>query len=164
MTRILALFGALACLWVLLSGMFAPWLLALGTLSSILVVYLAVRMEVIDRDSFLTRINALKFARYLLWLAREIVLSNLDVSKRILKGRSSISPTVIRVRSTQRTLLGQVIYANSITLTPGTVSINVWKNEIRVHALTREAAESLRTGEMDRRVSELEIGNNGRGA
>ena len=164
MTRILALFGALSCLWLLLSGMFAPLLIALGTLSSILVVYLAVRMEVIDQESFLTRINALKFARYLVWLAGEIVLSNLDVSKRILKGRSSISPTVIRVRSTQRTLLGQVIYANSITLTPGTVSINVWENEIRVHALTREAAESLRTGEMDRRVSELEIDDNGGGA
>ncbi len=164
MIRILALFAALACLWLLLSGIFTPLLIGFGMLSSVLVTYLAVRMELIDRESFLTRINVLRLVRYLLWLAREIVLSNLDVSKRILRGRSTISPTVIRVRSSQRTLLGQVIYANSITLTPGTVSINVWENEIRVHALTREAAESLKKGEMDRRVTELEVGTKGGGS
>jgi len=49
-----------------------------------------------------------------------------------------------------------VIFANSITLTPGTVSINLWRNEIRVHALTRDAAKTLRDGEMDARVSRLE--------
>ena len=156
MIQIAALFGVLVGLWLLLSGFFSPLLLALGLFSAILVAYLAVRMELVDAENFPTRIRLIRLLRYLLWLAHEIVLSNLDVSKRILQGRYSISPTVIRVRSSQRTRLGQVIYANSITLTPGTVSINVWENEIRVHALTREAGEVLMKGDMDRRVTELE--------
>ena len=152
----MALFVALAGLWLLLSGMYAPLLIGLGVLSSVLVAYLAVRMDVIDGQGFPIRIYVFGLLSYLGWLAREIVLSNLDVSRRILGRRHAISPTVIRVACSQRTRLGQVIYANSITLTPGTVSINVGENEIRVHALTREAAQTLRKGEMDRRVTQLE--------
>jgi multicomponent Na+:H+ antiporter subunit E len=63
---------------------------------------------------------------------------------------------VIRVKAGQRRDLGRVIYANSITLTPGTVSIDVEGDEILVHALTREAAEGLRSGVMDRKVCEFE--------
>lgn len=156
MTEILALFAALACLWMLLSGMPAPLLVGLGLLSCLLVSYFAIRMELAQREFYPTRLNVFKLLRYLGWLSYQIVLSNLDVTRRILLGRTSISPTVVRVHSSQRTQLAQVIYANSITLTPGTVAINVGKNEIRVHALTREAAESLSQGEMDRRVTELE--------
>ena len=156
MTQILALFAALGCLWIVLSGMFTPLLIGLGVFSCVVVVYIAVRMELVDREFYPTRLNVFRLLRYVLWLSREIVLSNLDVSRRILKGRSSISPTVVLVHCSQRTQLGQVIYANSITLTPGTVSINVGENQIRVHALTREAADALAKGEMDRRVSALE--------
>ena len=156
MTRMLALFVASVCLWLLLSGIYAPLQIGLGVLSSALVTYVAVRMDSIDRQRFPVRIDLLALLGYFGWLAREIVLSNLDVSRRILRGRRAISPMVIKVGSSQRTRLGQVIYANSITLTPGTVSINVGENEIRVHALTREAAEGLRRGEMDRRVTGLE--------
>ena len=68
----------------------------------------------------------------------------------------SISPVVIKVKSTQGTDLGHVIYANSITLTPGTVSMNVDGDIIEVHALTIEGAENLQAGEMNRRVTLME--------
>ena len=68
----------------------------------------------------------------------------------------SVNPSVIEVKATQETELGQVIYANSITLTPGTVTIDIDKDIIIVHALTLKAAEDLESGDMDRRVTALE--------
>jgi multicomponent Na+:H+ antiporter subunit E len=67
-----------------------------------------------------------------------------------------ISPTIIHVRASQKSDLGKVIYGNSITLTPGTVAIDIDGDKIEVHALTREAAQALRDGDMDRRVTRLE--------
>ncbi len=83
----------------------------------------------------------------------QIVIANIDVARRVLSPSLPISPTLIRVKASQSTDLGQAIYANSITLTPGTISIDVEDGEILVHALTREGAQSLLDGEMDRRVT-----------
>jgi multicomponent Na+:H+ antiporter subunit E len=84
------------------------------------------------------------------------VKSALEVSKIILSPRLPISPTFVRVKPTQRTSVGLAIYANSITLTPGTVSVEVAEAEFLVHALTKEGAASLMEGDMDRRVSRFE--------
>ena len=93
---------------------------------------------------------------YLPWLLTEIVKANIDVTRIILSQEMSIAPRLIRVRASQKTVLGQVVYANSITLTPGTVSLDLRDGEILVHALTHETAEGVLTGEMDARVSRLE--------
>ena len=93
---------------------------------------------------------------YAPWLIWQIVKANVDVARRILDPRLPIRPHVIRIRAGQKTDLGRVIYANSITLTPGTVTIDLEGRDLRVHALTDEAAEGLATGEMDRRVSSTE--------
>ena len=69
-----------------------------------------------------------------------------------------ISPTLVRFRPSQQTDLGLVIHANSITLTPGTISVEVGRNEFLVHAITAEGAASLAGSEMDRRVTDLEAG------
>ena len=95
-------------------------------------------------------------ALYAPWLAWAIVKANMDVTRRILSPSMPISPTLVEVPATQHNQLGQVIFANSITLTPGTVSVDVEDGIITVHALTREAADELATGEMDRRVTRLE--------
>ena len=93
---------------------------------------------------------------YVPWLLLAIFRSNIDVASRILNPRLPVSPTLIRTRATQKTALGKVIYANSITLTPGTVSVDVEDDVVLVHALSRESAEELADGEMDRRVTALE--------
>jgi len=80
------------------------------------------------------------------------VRSNIDVARRILSPGVPISPKLIEVPASQRTDLGKVIYANSITLTPGTISIRIRDGMILVHALSEEAADELLQGEMDRRV------------
>lgn len=93
---------------------------------------------------------------YLIWLAKEVVIANIAVARCVWLGKKSISPRIIVVTANQKSDLGIVIYANSITLTPGTVSIDLEGNNIVVHALNEESAADLLTGEMDRRVCRVE--------
>lgn len=83
-------------------------------------------------------------------------MSNLLVVKHIWLGSHSISPTFAIITASQKTDVGKVIYANSITMTPGTVTVDVVGEEMIVHSLIRENIETLQSGEMDRRVSEME--------
>lgn len=160
--HVLALAAVSYGLWLLLSGHYdvpydVPLLLGLGALAVVLVVTIARRMDRQDRKGQPVRLSP-KSVLYWPWLAWQIVKANLDVARRIISPGMPIRPTLIRVNASQKSELGRVIYANSITLTPGTVSINVDGNTIEVHALTREAAQDLRRGEMDRRVREAEGG------
>lgn len=143
--------------WLLLSGYFEPFLLTLGAMSCVLVVAIALRMDVVDREAFPIHLTS-KVLTYWPWLLKEIWLAAVDVTKRVLSPRCRISPTVVEVEATQHSELGQVIYANSITLTPGTYTIRIHDNRILVHALSRDGAEGLAGGEMDRRVTALEAG------
>jgi multicomponent Na+:H+ antiporter subunit E len=147
----LVLFGV----WLLWSGHTDVLLVTLGALSTVAVIAIAVRMRIVDAEGTPLGLP-LRAMRFLPWLLWQIVKANVDVARRILTPRLPIRPTVIRIKTGQRRDLGRVIYANSITLTPGTVSIDLQGDEILVHALTREAADDLRSGEMDRKVCEFE--------
>lgn len=153
--HIVSLGLVLGTLWALLSGYYTPLLLGLGALSVALVVFIAVRMEVVDHEGHPVHLGARVFG-YWAWLIKEIVIANIDVARRILSPTLKISPRIIRVRSSQTTDLGHTIFANAITLTPGTVSMSVEDGEIVVHALTAESAAALESGEMNRRTSEIE--------
>ncbi|MFQ5844992.1 MAG: Na+/H+ antiporter subunit E [Planctomycetota bacterium] len=144
----------LFAVWVLWSGHLEPSLLILGLVSCGVVVALTRRMELAEPE----RLPGLwwRMVLYAPWLVAAIARANVDVARRILHPRLPIGPRVVRVRAGQRTDLGRVLYANSITLTPGTVSIDMEGDEITVHALTREAAEGLQSGAMDRRVTRME--------
>ena len=149
-----ALLGALFAFWLLWSGHFSPLLLTFGVLSCLFVVFLSHRMGIDDPEGVpLLGVRPLGYAA---WLAVEIVKCNIDVSCRILNPGLPIQPTVIRVKSTQKSDLGRVVLANSITLTPGTVSMAIHGDEITVHALTQSAAEFDASGEMNRRVTAVE--------
>lgn len=155
MLHALSLGLVLYCLWLLLSGYFQALLLSLGGLSVIAIVWIAHRMDVIDHEGHPIHLTARAFL-YWPWLIGEIVKSNIDVAKIIIRRKMPISPMVIEIKSNQETELGQVIFANSITLTPGTVTIAIDRDIMVVHALTREAADGLQTGVMDRRVTAME--------
>ena len=142
----------LGALWILLSGYFEAWLLWLALASVISIVYIAHRMDVNDREGFPIHLSP-RALIYFPWLFVEIIKSNIDVARAILSNK--INPQVIRVRVSQDSELGQTIYANSITLTPGTVTIGVEDNMFDVHALLDETAAGVETGDMDRRVSEM---------
>ena len=147
----LVLFG----LWLLFSGMHAPLLLALGAASSVFVAFIAHRMGLLAPEGPVG-LSPLRCAAYMPWLAWQVAKSNADVVLRILLPSKGISPTVVKVPSTQASDMARTVYANSITLTPGTISIDVRGNEITVHALSREGAEELARGEMDARVTAIE--------
>ena len=146
----------LLALWLTLSGHFDPLLVTLGLLSCVAIVLIALRMDFVDHEWRPIHLLFTRVLFYWVWLVKEIIKANFDVVRRILDPRLPISPTIVRVKASQRTDIGQVTFANSITLTPGTVSMDLQEDEIEVHALTREAAQSLLDGEMDRRVTVLE--------
>jgi multicomponent Na+:H+ antiporter subunit E len=151
----IALMAVLLAVWLLWSGHYTALLITLGVLSVVAVVALAHRMGITDEEGAPIDL-AWPALRYSPWLAWEIIKANIDVASRIVRPSLPISPRLIRVRADLRTDVGRAIYANSITLTPGTVSVEFEGDEIVVHALTREAAEGLQTGEMERRVRRLE--------
>jgi multicomponent Na+:H+ antiporter subunit E len=153
----LSLAASLILFWLLISGDFGLLNLALGLASALLVVAISHRMNVNDREPLPDQLFA-RLPVYLVWLARKVIKSNLDVTRAIWTPGKSISPTMVRLKLSQQTALGKVIYANSITLTPGTVTLAIEGDEILVHALTRADAALLETGEMDRQVRELECG------
>ncbi len=155
MVHAISLYAALFGVWLLLSGMFDPFFLALAAVSCALVVYIALRMDLVDHEGQPVHLTW-RFFTYLPWLAWQIVVANADVARRVLNPRLPIDPVLKWVPSSQRTDLGRVIYANSITLTPGTVSTTVEADRIEVHALTREGLAELERGDMDARVRALE--------
>ena len=155
MKRSLILFVNLFLVWLLLSGHYDAIMITYGVLSSLAVVALMAHFQILDDEALPTHLG-LRLLVYLPWLFKEIVFSNLAVAKVILHPALPIHPRILRVAVSQKTHVGQVIYANSITLTPGTVTLDVRDGQFLVHALTTESAEGLLSGEMDRRVAHLE--------
>ncbi len=147
---------ALFLFWLLLSGMFVPFLVAAGFGSALAVVLFCRRMATIAGTQPDAGIDPFKLAAYLPWLVKEIIVAAWDVSKRILHPRLPISPTLVEFVPTQETEAGLVAHANSITLTPGTISVEVEAGRFLVHALTATAGASLAGSEMDRRCRALE--------
>ncbi|HZM35033.1 MAG TPA: Na+/H+ antiporter subunit E [Burkholderiales bacterium] len=141
--------------WLLLSGMFTPFLVAAGAGSALAVAWLAARMEIADREGHPVHFSVAVLT-YWPWLVKEIAVSAWTVTKIILSPRLPISPTLARFKPSQKSTVGLVTHANSITLTPGTITIEAGRDEFLVHAITREGAASLEDSEMDRRVAALE--------
>ena len=155
MNRTLKTALMLVAVWLLWSGHTEPLLLGFGLASVLLVLLITRRMDRFsgaDEDEY----PSWRFLTYVPWLFWQILKSNIDVARIILDPRLPISPRLIRVRASQRTEAGQAVYANSITLTPGTISLDVREGQILVHALTAEAAASVESAEMDRRASRTE--------
>jgi len=135
-------------LWAILSGMTKPLIVGLGIASCALVVWIAVRMDRVDGFHTPLIPSIIRLVRYTLWLTREIVVANIAVAKLAIAPKLSLKPSMVTVDATDLTELGQVIYANSITLTPGTVSLFIRDGKIEVHSLIDEAAEDLASDRM----------------
>lgn len=155
MKHTLSLFVTLAAFWLLNSGHYSVLILSLGFASIALILVIAHKMDVVDQESQPIHLSR-KIFGYYLWLIKQIIQANITVVKHIWLGVETISPTLKKIKISQQTDMGKVIYANSITLTPGTVAIDLVDNEITVHALLCKDIESLEIGEMDRRVTLLE--------
>ncbi|HRD76037.1 MAG TPA: Na+/H+ antiporter subunit E [Hyphomicrobiaceae bacterium] len=153
--RIVSLFIALLLFWLALSGYFKPFLVGAGVASSLVCIWVARRMGAADGEGHPHHLFG-RALTYFPWLVWEIVKSCWAVTKVILHPRLPISPTMTRVAASQRSSVGLVTYANSITLTPGTITTAVDGNILTVHALVRDGAIDLEGGGMDARVTRFE--------
>lgn len=146
----------LSVLWLLFSGMWThPILVPLGAVSVALTVWLTWRLGIVQRSTDPSRL-ALPSIRYWPWLMVQIVRANLQVVARVFQSVDRLSPTLATVRISQRTDVGRSIMANSITLTPGTVTLEVHEDRIEYYAMSEELVDELNAGDMDRRVTRLE--------
>lgn len=141
--------------WLLWSGIYQPLIIGLGVASCVAVVLISRSMGIVDDEGAPIHLT-LGLLTYIPWLTWAIIKANVDVALRILKPSLPISPRLIRITPGQKTDVGLVVYANSITLTPGTVTCEAEGSEFVIHALTKEAADDVATGDMDRRVTRLE--------
>lgn len=142
-----------------MSGHWHPIILTLGVLGVVLVVWLSNRMGLVDEEGMPVEIFG-RVLPYWGWLGAEVVKSNIAVGKRVLAKDPGLSPRMVDVPDGQTSDLGRVLYGNSITLTPGTITLDTQNGTMRVHALTEEGAEDLRGGEMQRRTARVNGGGN----
>ena len=141
---------ALAATWWVLSGYTKPLLLTLGAISLGLVLWMAARMRILDRETapYLTIPQTLN---YFVWLFKEIVKANVAVVRAVMAPDLAVSPTLVKIPANGKSDLAKTMFANSITLTPGTVSVDLQEDHILVHALLSEMSDPDDFAEMSDR-------------
>ena len=155
--KALLLFVFYFVIWLLLSGHYDPLLITLGVLSCIICLYVTWKAKFID-DEGLPLHLLIRLPMYTVWLFKEIIKANIDTAKIIIFNNPD--PQNFRVKSSQKTEAGKVTYANSITLTPGTVTTELDGDVLEVHALSSDMADDVKSGAMDKKVSWLEGNKN----
>lgn len=156
MLRAVGLGAVLFAFWLALSGHYTPLLLSFGVGSCVLVVYLVMRMDFVDAEGAPFHVAGRFFLLYLPWLMKEVLVANIEVAKVILSPTLDISPRMVVFHGAQKTDLGRAIYANSITLTPGTITTGVEGNEFQIHALRAADLETDEEEKMDARCCRVE--------
>lgn len=156
--RIIFASALLFSLWLLLSGHYGNLLLGLGAFSCLLVAWIGEKFGLFNSDFSTLKFNA-KLPRFLPWFFIEIIKSNLDVCWRILHPKLPIDPQFVSVKASQHSDMARAVYANCITLTPGTYSLDINEENIEVHALTKQVADDIQQGEMSKRLAMLESSN-----
>lgn len=155
--RLVLIVITLFAFWLLLSGHYAPWFTVSGFLFAVLVAVLCRFRDIADAEGFPFGLLP-RAVIYWPWLLVEIVKSGLNVARIILDPKLPISPTMVRVDARQGTAVGLATYANSITLTPGTLTVEASERDhtLWVHAIERSSAEGFADDEMNRRVAWFE--------
>lgn len=152
--RVLLLGALLVVGWLLWSGLYKPLLLGLGVVSCLLTLYVIRRMGYFENDTY-----AFHYQRgmtlFWLWLGIEVVRSSLEVARIVLRPRLQVEPKTVTIDASDLSLVGRALLGNAITLTPGTLTMDVDRGQLLVHALTEQGAQQIQQGEMLRRVRGL---------
>ena len=161
LSQFLGLTLGLFAIWIMLSGQLETKFLLIGFFSSLAISYVCFPLLLIkgrdrEKDFFVFCVNYLKLFYYSLWLMGEIFKASIDVAKEILKPHMDYEPRVTYFSMPFENPMASVILANSIILTPGTITLDVTDDGIfEVHALTKSAAEDLLSGTMAEKVARL---------
>lgn len=147
--------------WLIISGSLQLKFLIMGAVACIVIAWVCTPLFMIDNIShtkkyFLLDIPLISLIGYAFWLLKELILANLDVAKSVWKKEMPIEPQLLHFRVSMDNPVALVLLANSITLTPGTITLNVSRENIyEIHALTPTAAEGIRSGAMAKKVGKL---------
>ena len=149
-----ATFAVMLLFWVVLSGMFDAFHLSLGVICCLLIAHFSHDLLFFGDGKYSNSKSLLGLIAYLPWLFYQILLANLQVAYIVLNPRmlDLIDPHVIRFKTKLKRPISKVTFAQSITLTPGTITVSIHDDEFSVYALTRSASDSL-PGEMEGRVA-----------
>lgn len=154
--RRLVFVAAMIALWFLLSGYFEKaTLVAFGAFTIAVTLWFAERAEVVDREGVPTSVFP-GIIPYMGWLTLEIGKANVAVAQEVMKREIKLAPKLFRVPARQASDLTRTIYANSVTLTPGTVTVDVREDALLIHALDESFADLEALADMGDRVSKLE--------
>lgn len=153
--RLLAAIAMLFLVWVLWGGLMKTPVWQLGLVSCGLVLWLTLRMGLARND--LLGIHLLhRMPRYWLWLIWQMVISNIQVLKLVLGPRSALQPRVVEIEAEAGSPFALALFGNSLTITPGTLTIDIDGRRITAHCLTPNNAEDLLKGAMNRRVARVD--------
>lgn len=155
MRYLLSLAIVLSLLWLGMSGVYKPLMFMLGAGSVAFVVWMSMRMDVVGVEHNPV-LYSWRLPVYWLWLLWEIIKSNIEVARAAISPDRLVRPSVVKVPMKLRSAVGKVTYANSVTLTPGTVTLLLEEDHLEAHALTQSSAESLESGAMERKIAWLE--------
>ncbi len=146
----------LVVFWLALSGHYTALILILGAGSCIWVQLISKRMDIVDHDSVPIHLIPLRIFIYWVWLIKEILLSTWAVSKLILAPNINLNQKVVHLPADEMSDMEKTVYANSITLTPGTLTLEVENSKLEIHTLRGDMLEPLERGDMSNRVRLLE--------
>ncbi len=149
------LIAFLSLFWLALSGHYTALLLFLGVISVVWVALIARRMDIVDHEGRVLRILSISAVPYFIWLIYQILLSCVAVARMILSPIERLHPVVDHVSADGMTDIEKVAYANSITLTPGTLTLEVHEDTLEIHSVQSDLVESLKAGSMSNRIRRL---------
>jgi len=156
-----AVFVILYAFWLVFSGHYDAFHLSLGVLCAALVSYFSHDLLVSTPPDGSEATKTWRFILYLPWLIYQVILANLHVVRLVFDTRD-VAPRIVRFKTRLRDDLAQVAFANSITLTPGTITMDIDDDEFVVHAISEKVATDLLNGEMERRIAHVFMESDGR--
>ena len=147
---------AMFIFWILLSGEFTFILITSGVVASLITAYLSHDIFIGKADLKTETGRVFKFIVYIPWLLWEIILANVEIAYLVLSPKPLVDPQIVRFKNDLKTDLGIVTLAHSITLTPGTVTVDANREEFVIHVIWQKSAEGIISGEMQRKVKKIE--------
>ncbi len=155
LSRFIATFIILFGFWLLLSGHYDVFHISIGVLCCAVVSHVSHNLLFANPRAGDMRVIVKRFITYIPWLLYQIVLSNFHVAYLALGPRRLLDPKIIKFKSKLESDISMVTLANSITLTPGTITVDVEDGVYYVHAVSKKVAEDLMTGEMEDRIAHI---------
>ncbi|MCD5424975.1 MAG: Na+/H+ antiporter subunit E [Methanosarcinaceae archaeon] len=160
MTRVLLTFTIMFIFWIILSGFFDPLHISFGIISSLIVTYFSHDYFLEGNRSFKSNMLVfIRFIKYILWLSYQIIIANIEVTRRILDPKLSISPGIVKISTNLKSESALTTLANSITLTPGTLTMDIIDGEVFIHCLLEEYGVGLSKGEFEKRIKAIYEGD-----